>query len=88
MLVLEQDPPRRGIDVIELPRANRPGKGRDRGGCKHQREWKHEVQDRHDRNAFDRRELASTVSELSGMAAAAISGWIMPLTASAPAIRL
>ena len=36
----------------------------------------------------DRSELASTVNELTGITAAAISGWIRPVTASAPATRL
>src|SRR5678815_4327810 len=40
------------------------------------------------RNARDRSELASTVSELSGMTSAAISGWMSPLTARPPATRL
>lgn len=87
-LVVEQDSPWRGIDIVELARANRPHEGADGNGREYQRQWKNEVEYCHQRNAFDRKELASTVSELSGMTAAAISGWMRPLIASAPATML
>src|SRR4051812_29886272 len=94
-LVVEQDPARRGVDVIELPGAHRPHERGDRPSREQECEWEDQVQDGHgelvrvgSRNARDRSELASTVSELSGITAAAISGWIRPVTASAPATRL
>jgi len=88
--IVEQDPPRRRVDIVELPRPDGPRKGCDRDAGKHQREWENHVQDRHvrSRKARDRKELASTVSELSGMTAAAINGWIKPVTARPPATRL
>src|SRR5213078_776345 len=91
-IVVEQDPARRGVDVIELAGPDGPRKGCDRDAGEHQGEREDEIEDGHRgssaRNARERSELASTVSELRGMTAAAISGWIQPSTARLPASRL
>lgn len=94
--VLEQDPAGWRVDIVKLAGTHRPRKRCDRHSRDQEGEWEDEVQDDHvgslpdacPRKARDRSELASTVSELSGMTAAAISGWINPLTARPPATRL
>lgn len=75
--IVKQDPVRRGIDVVQLAGANRPCKREHRHGCSGEREDEHEMHDGHGLlrvNARDRSELTSTVDELSGIIAAAISG--------------
>src|ERR1043165_6221554 len=88
VFIFEQDATRWRVDIVELARANHPDEGTDGDARERQRKRQDEIEDRHQRNAFDRSELARTVSELSGMTAAAISGWMRPLIASAPATTL
>lgn len=88
--IVEQDAPRRRIDVVELTGTHGPDEGCNCRASDQQRERYHDVQRDHEvlRNARDRSELASTVDELSGITSAAISGWITPTTARVPAVRL
>jgi hypothetical protein len=88
--IVEQDAPRRRIDVVELTRAHGPDEGCNCRASDQQCERQYDVERDHEvlRNARDRSELASTVSELSGITSAAIKGWITPITASVPAVRL
>jgi len=82
---------RGGVDVVELAGANRPDERTDGESCDEQGERKHDVERKHQRSprkARDFRELARTVSELAGMSNAAMSGWMTPATASAPAQML
>src|SRR4029079_10798739 len=89
-LIVEQEAPRRGVDVIELAGTHRPAE-RDHGARDdEQGEGKDDVEHCHELplNARERRELASTVSELAGISSAAINGWMTPAIASEPAIKL
>src|SRR3954469_2757716 len=92
LVFVEQDPAGRRVDVIELTGADGPHECPDRTGGDEQRERKDEVEGGHDelrsRNARERNELASTVSELAGISSAASRGWISPAAASVPAVRL
>jgi hypothetical protein len=85
--IVEQDAARRGVDIVELAGADGPRKRGDGAGGADEREAEDQEHHGH-RKALERSELASTVSELSGIAAAAMSGWTRPVTASVPAMRL
>jgi len=88
--VVEQDPPRRRVHIVELPGPHDPDEGGDRphGDPEPARDDGIQQGPTVSLNARDRSELASTVSELSGITAAAINGWTSPVTASVPAARL
>lgn len=77
-MVVEQDPARGRIDIVELPRANDPDERRDRHSSDEQCERDDQIECGHGelRKARERSELARTVNELSGITAAATSGWI------------
>src|SRR5690349_13859075 len=88
-IVVEQDTARWRVDVVELAGTDRPHERSDGAACDQERERKHDVERDHGRpprNARERSELPSTVSELAGIRTAAMSGWMTPAIASAPTL--
>lgn len=75
-ILVEQDAAGRRVEIVELTATYRPCERRDRAARDEQRERKHDVERDHfaSLNARVRKEFASTVSELTGMSRAAISG--------------
>jgi AAA family ATP:ADP antiporter len=77
LVVFEQDPARRGVDVVELAGAHDPGERGHGHARDQQREGQDDIERGHRdsfRKARERSELPSTVSELSGIKSAAIKG--------------
>lgn len=87
MSVVEQDTTRWRIDIIELTGTHDPDECSDRTAGYDECERKYDVEHDH-RNALERKELASTAADDSGISSAASSGWMRPVAASTPAKRL
>jgi hypothetical protein len=73
MSVIEQDTARRCLDIIELTGPHDPDEGTDRAAGDHECERKYDVERDH-RKALERKELASTAADDSGISSAASSG--------------
>lgn len=85
-LVVVYRPYRRRLQIVELPAARGPGEGDDRHEDDHECERQHEEDDAHDAlgsKVRPRHDAMSTVSELAGINRAAMSGVMIPVTASA-----
>ncbi len=88
ILVIDQDPPSSSVEIFELAVSHRPEEE-----CKTQRphakrDRDQESQDAHCVNRARRNELATTTTELSDMAMAAIMGVTNPASANGTARAL
>lgn len=93
--IVEQNPVRRGIDVVELPIPGRPDKG---GGGDRGQQQRHRGHDKDNGQSYPSSGLealkpnaqaeVSTAAELIGMSTAASNGVIQPATANETAMAL
>ncbi len=88
--LISKDPQGRSVEVVELPGASGPDKASDADQHDPQRHRHQNEQDRHGsvRKVWLRHASKMTVTELTGIMIAAISGLMVPVTAKAAPTRL
>lgn len=87
-LVVDQDTVRRAFEVVELPVAHGPEEHREAPKTQRERNGNEETETSHPVTLAKRSEFATTTSELSDIASAAINGVTIPASASGTAITL